>query len=278
MGWSRLLPNWPTRTPGQWEGYAYLGVGGLAIVVLAAASRFGQHRPLPWRRLAPTVAVCGALALIAVSTYVTLGGRKVLGTSSLPRAAQVVIGPFRSSGRFIWPMYYLLLAAGVAGTLSLLETRRRAAYLALATAVGLQFFDVGIGHVRQHFAPGEVPSLDGWEAAASGHRHLALFPPHVRNSDGEGCGAAFGAREVALAYRAYRLGLGFNSGYLARMDLARFRATCAASSEEVAQGRLRRDTLYVPDEGAMAPLVAAGATCRLIGGENVCATVTPRGR
>jgi hypothetical protein len=270
MGWSRLLPSWPTRTPGQAEGYAYLGAGGLAIVGLAAGSRFRRRAPFPWRRLSPTIAICGALALVAISTYVTFGGRKVLGTSNLPRAAQIVVGPFRASGRFIWPIYYLLLAGGVAGTLSLFETRRRAAHLALAAAVGLQLLDVGTGRIRRHFAAGEVPSLDGWEAVAVGHRHLALFPPHIRNSDGEGCGSTFGDREVALAYRAHRLGLGFNSGYLARMDLARFRAACAALSAEIAQGRLRTDTLYVPDAGVVASLLAAGASCRPIGDEHIC--------
>ena len=271
MGWSRLLPSWPTRTPGQGEGYAYLGAGGLAVLGLAVGSCFRPRRaPFPWRRLTPIIAVCVALGLIAVSTYVTAAGRKVLGTSDLPPALQAIVGPFRASGRFIWPLHYLVLSGAVAGTLSLFERRPRAARLVLVAALGLQVVDVGTGRFRGHFAPGDVPSLEGWSAEAAGRRHMALFPPHVRNSDGEGCGAAFGPREVALAYRAYRLGLGFNSGYLSRMDLGRARAACAALSTEVDRGRLRDDTLYVPDAGSVGLLTRAGATCRALGGEDVC--------
>ncbi len=59
------------------------------------------------------------------------------------------------------------------------------------------------------------------------------------------------------------------------MDLPRFQAACAALVGEVAQGRLRDDTLYVPDPGSEELLARAGAACHAVDGGHVCVAAKP---
>lgn len=110
--WSRFLPAWPQATIGQYEGFAYLGAGALLLVLLALVVRVpaaGVAAPIPRARWTAVVAVCGLLALVALSAHPSIGSR-VLWESPLPAWADRALGVFRSSGRFIWPATYLLLA------------------------------------------------------------------------------------------------------------------------------------------------------------------------
>ena len=106
-GYSRLLPSL-TMAPGQHEGFAFLGIGMIALVAIAVViawrrtSRFGV-----WRNHWPVIAVALACAVFALSTVVRVGSVTLfdhpIETSWL--------GTFRSSGRFVWVAYYLVIAA-----------------------------------------------------------------------------------------------------------------------------------------------------------------------
>ena len=270
MGHSRLLPSWPTRTPGQAEGFSYLGLGSMALAVLGIARAVRAPGGVAWRRAGPLLAVSLLFAAFAVSTYVTFAGRKVFGTSALPPWLVPVVSPFRASGRFLWPLHYGLVACGLAGVAAVARGRGGVAALLLAGAAALQVADLGAGNLRGHYAPAAPPTLRGWEVARGRYRHLELVPPRVRDGDGEGCGPAFGTREIGLAYRAYRLGLGIDSGYVARMDVAAARRACDAEVEAVRAGVVRADTIYVPDPEYRPLLARGGAVCGSLTGEPLC--------
>ena len=115
---------------GGWEGYNWLGTGllfGLGVAVLlqpaAAAGMVWRHAGLATAALVLTV--------IAVSHKVGLGEMLLLDLGRWP-ARQM--GQFRSSGRFFWPVAYILLL----GVMVLLARR----WPMLCLMVGLiQFID-----------------------------------------------------------------------------------------------------------------------------------------
>lgn len=133
--WSRVWPAQAQATGGQYEGYAWLGSGMLAVLALAASlalaqplfrlQRGGMSAPLQplvspgrWGHQGPVLpawpawpvwAVCGFFALWAISARVTLGAHTLLAFDP-PPALAAVLGVFRASGRFIWPLTYLLMA------------------------------------------------------------------------------------------------------------------------------------------------------------------------
>ena len=157
--WSRLLPALGQATAGQYEGFAYLGAGTLALLAVAlmtgAARVAVRHGPVgvdvPSRwQWALVLAVCGGLALLAVSVRPTLGQR-ILFELPLADATQRLFGFFRASGRFIWPLSYLLMAWAIARV-----ARLPGGPLWLLAGLLLQAYDLSdkFGELRDRFRHG----------------------------------------------------------------------------------------------------------------------------
>jgi hypothetical protein len=115
--WSRFLPS---QAGGKFEGFTYLGAGMLMLVALATGAwvlagkkpqsttnSAAQGIPAPrWKYL---VLACGALALLAITTRPTIGSQ-VIADIDLGDTVETALGVFRASGRFLWPLTYLLMA------------------------------------------------------------------------------------------------------------------------------------------------------------------------
>lgn len=135
--WSRLLPAQAQATGGQYEGYAWLGAGLLLVVALAVA-RSLLERPRPCVPI-PVITVCVLLALWALSTRITWGAHTLIAFEAPPTLA-ALLGVFRASGRFIWPLTYLLMAWALVRVAQTGGVGRTGTALLLA-ALALQAFD-----------------------------------------------------------------------------------------------------------------------------------------
>ncbi|MBN9022994.1 MAG: hypothetical protein J0H08_13050, partial [Rhizobiales bacterium] len=136
--WSSLVPDIPGG-PGDPEGFAFLGLGGLALAAVAiailATGRAGIGRPAA--RFPFLVAVLALLAIYAMSNEIGIGPLSLF--VPLPPAVAELTGVFRASGRMIWPAYYALLLA--IAYLVLRGTGRRLAVPLLALALVVQLAD-----------------------------------------------------------------------------------------------------------------------------------------
>ena len=138
MDWAAYNRRWDTGTPyssewsrfllpqqgGRYEGFTYLGAGMLVLVVLAGLVRaMGGSSPAPTANAAAplipavrwkyTVWACLALALVAISIRPSIGSH-VIAEIHPGRIVEKALGVFRASGRFIWPLTYLLMAWAIA--------------------------------------------------------------------------------------------------------------------------------------------------------------------
>jgi hypothetical protein len=264
MGWSKLLPTLPA-SPRQGEGFGYLGLGALLLVALALASvalRFRTVRALPWRRVVPALVVVLALAVYALSWRVTWLGRPVMDLGSLyaPFAGQT--SAFRASGRFIWPLHYLLVGGALVLVVRLWRERPAVSATALGLVLALQAYDW-----RAERSPLRVPtrfhrlSAPEWESLRGTYQHLVLFPPQVQWA------CRYEEPLVnALAYTAYRLKLTFNSGYAARPPSALIEECRASLPRE----GIAADTAYVVLPEHLPAFLRAGARCGVLEGLPVC--------
>lgn len=140
-----LAPIWPmhstlmewippltyARPEQSFEGYAWLGAGLWALLLVAAVLRPTR---LVWRRHTGVPVLAVTLILFAASTEGWVGGFKVWATDAhIPFS-----GMFRASGRFFWPVGYFLLIFGVRATRFLSPP---IAVLLLSAAVSLQITD-----------------------------------------------------------------------------------------------------------------------------------------
>jgi len=84
-----------------------LGAAGIAIIWYNPCGS-GSRAWKPWVPLA----VCATiLAVFALSSRVTLLGKPILTLGHAYRPVMDTIVPFRASGRFIWPLHYVSIAA-----------------------------------------------------------------------------------------------------------------------------------------------------------------------
>jgi hypothetical protein len=285
MGWSRLLPTLRTARA-QYEGYGYLGAGVLLLLALGVVSALVlRHRSgwsPQWKRAVPLAVGCLALALFALSSRITFAGEVVLDVQGLYRPALRWVEPFRSSGRFIWPLHYALLTGALALVLGAWRQRPWVATAVLAGAVGLQVFDLSHAVRIERFqsqAWNRLHSLE-WERMADGYRHVVLFPPQIHDGNGRGCPYPGGGAPYPpmFAYLAARLGLTFNSAYLARVDAERAQAYCTTLAQQVERGELQPESVYVVQPARLAAFLShpEAAMCGVLDGHAVCVSTARR--
>lgn len=150
-GYSRFLPSLKTYCDGQYEGFAYLGLG---VFMLLAAALIGilinvcVGLRTGKKRIDRDFVIYGVmymlmsvgLILFAASPEVTLGDRRLFvltDSSTLTHYWSM----FRSSGRMVWPVCYLVYI-GVIVCNDRLFQRRHAAAAVLVLCTFVQIFDI----------------------------------------------------------------------------------------------------------------------------------------
>jgi hypothetical protein len=282
-GSSSLLPDLPLL-PEQLEGYAYLGAGALALVALATGllvargrQPFAASPPDPVARaaaLVPLLVAVLAMALFALSPSVRAAGRELLDARPLFRPLMPLAGPLRSSGRFVWPLYYLLLTGALLVVGRRLARTPRLASALLAGAVALQVVDLAPraagAHFTEHAWRLRAPE---WSLARGHYDLVALDPPLVVGVWSRCRGLVYGDDSywIPLGELAYRLGMSVNSGQLARGAAERLNAGCDSLTLPVERGAFRPRTLYVVHPSRL-PLFQGrpGAVCGRVEGYDVC--------
>jgi hypothetical protein len=271
LGASSLLPE-SFAFPMAWEGNAYLGAGGLLLCSTALALGLTCRRGLP-RTAVPLAIASLLLGVFALSSVVRAAGRDVLDLRGPYRPLLSVVGPFRSSGRFIWPLYYAVLGGALA-ILPRLVRRPGTAAALLWGALALQLVDLAPHARGAEFQERAWRPVDPrWRLARGAYDHLALVPAQVLGGGILCAGKAWGETQpwASLGYEAYVLGLTINSGYVARGANGQFEPTCRELAADVAAGRLDRRTIYVLHASQLG-LVAAHseAACSRLDGFDVC--------
>lgn len=252
-GWSAVLPEIPLASQGQaFEGFHYLGLGVLALVVTAAGVhlRYRASQEVGGRIWPPpVVAMAVTMTLFALSPTVTFGSRTLVDLNG-PWSAPLAV--FRSSGRFVWPLTYLLLAWAVGTVARWLSPRTGG--LVLVAAVALQAVDLNGAH-RQRAQTARDPAFHAWPhlfassrwaVVAPAYRHVVLVPPPQ-------CGEPPLPYEPAMGLAATH-GLTLNAGVVARSDAGARARYCAEADREIDAAALRDDSLYLVKPEAAAVL------------------------
>ncbi len=251
--WSRLLPDVP-QAPGDYEGFAFFGLSMLLLAAFAIALWLRQGAaPISRARLRPLLWLAAGLSVLAISNHVGIGAYKLF-SMRLPFRIMTVASILRSSGRLIWPVYYLAYLAVFRIVLqrAVGAVQRRAVMAGLAL-LALQIFDSSRAYamLRDRLAGVEPPPAvlrsAFWAEAARLYRGIVVVLP---GGDDE--------RSLPLARLAAEAGMTIDSGYFSRTDAAEVRRLRAAVLREVLSGRLDPQKLYVfGDEHAV--LAAASA-------------------
>jgi hypothetical protein len=241
-GWSQIFPDLP-HTKYDYEGLSFLGIGILALLALSLASgAFGRLRAAATRRWWPLLVVLVGMMLFAVSANVHFAEFQVI-KLTLPQLLEDIASTFRSTGRFVWPLLYVITIGAV-----VMIGRRLRFWFALPltlAALGAQVADSAPALLQ--FATRLPPVSDTWDtplvspfwqrAAEAGITRVRVIPV-VSNP---------GADWKALGYYAVTHHMGIDSVYLGRVDAKALAALRAREAEAVKTGSFDPGTLYILD-------------------------------
>lgn len=225
-GYSKFLPALETYRDGQYEGFAYLGIGVFILIAISAIYLSANARG---RRRVKKIRACGdfiiygtvymlmsiGLIMFAASPDVTFGNRLLFVLTDSSTLTHYW-GMFRSSGRIIWPVCYLIYT-GVIVCNDRFWNKKHAAALALAACAFLQIFDISgkLKSQRMAFAyeaAYESPlKSDVWTRLSDSNskrerfKHIIWVSQNFENND-----------IMNLAKYAYDNGLTMNNYYFAR--------------------------------------------------------------
>jgi hypothetical protein len=218
------------------------------LLVVGAALWLVRRVAMPWawlRRRWPLGVALLLMAGLAFSNRWALGPFTLF-EIPLPAALEGAFAMLRSSGRFIWPLTYVVMLAAIVVVATALDRRR--AVLLLAAAALLQVVDTSAGWTRtnarfERSGPDWETPLQSpfWAEAARHYRKLRRIPAVNQPAQWE-----------ALAYHAARHGMATDAVYLARVSAAALAELRARGERLLAEGGWEADTLYILNDAAAA--------------------------
>jgi hypothetical protein len=273
MGTSAFLPDIARATSGQYEGFNYLGLGQLLLVGCAAVLTIWRPPGRDSvRAVAPLACVSLALAIFALSPSVTLGDRIVL---EVRDDLWQALSAFRSTGRFGWPLHYLVMYLALAATVGRLRPRLATAVVTATLLVqAVDLYPTPARLIANRRLPLSYTWTnrffsDFWTRVPPAYRHLELFPTNI-------CGRTPAAPHLPLSHLAGSHGLTINAASLARYSTEAFSSYCAGLETRMATGQMADDTLYIigPEfTAAVFDRTVVPAGCLRIDGIDVCMTL-----
>ena len=153
-GWSALGLR-AQQAPGEYEGFNYLGAGGIMLCLIAIPAWLRTRRErTDTRRLWPLAAIAALLILAAITPHVGLGAlqwQMPLPVSLWQRLTHL---PIQSTGRLFWVPYYALLTGAIVVLARALPSRAFVTVLVLLAALQLWDLAPGISNLRQMLTAG----------------------------------------------------------------------------------------------------------------------------
>lgn len=240
----------PIRMPwGGYEGYAYLGLAGMGLLLLAGMERLRKRIPPLPDSYRPLLVVCLLMLVFAWSGRVTFGGNTILILDGFYRLLEPIPSTFRTSGRFVWPLYYAIWIYLI--TVVCRRFSARSSALILMAALVLHWAE---------FAPwfqatgpaGEDPyryktSWPPLPIDMSRYRAL-LFDPRMDDPKA-GCliGLTDDDSQRRIFYQATMHHLAINYAYAGRVPMDAVRKACEKLDGRIRAGVLDPTLLYATD-------------------------------
>lgn len=239
-----LLPALSLATAGQYEGYAYMGIGFLALAAIVtpfAIRRIRFDRVLA-AQLGPLLLCSILLTLLALSTKITAGPAVLLDLDPHERLSPY-FNVLRASGRFFWVPYYAILAAVLTAAFRLWRIRTATVLVALALVV--QFVDTSRSRsgVRSEISRNHPSTLmsPAWSTLGNRYRHLIVLPAWQCDLDTPG--GTQGFRYFGLLAAAQ--GMTINSYSSGRYSAASIAYECDTAVLEAVKRPLDAQSVYV---------------------------------
>ena len=237
FSFSRFFPDLG-NLPGSEEGFAFLSITVITLLLISIPIVFkGDHPLLSQNNIGLILATIG-MGVFSLSNRISVLQRELF-VYPIPSQLRKLIDPFRSSGRFVWPLIYLLILFGLISIMTIMQKHKNWGTLVLVVLLSVQIFEsVGIfNNVRQRFTEIKfTPQLlsPRWDELAQNYDHLVAIPP-LNNDPGW----------FELALLANKWGLSTNTTYLARFNQLDFDLAKSKTQDDLEHFQFDPNTLYI---------------------------------
>lgn len=233
--WSHLLPPLP-QGPGDYEGFSFLGLGGIAVLLCALPAFWMSRRNILNGKMAPLLAACAVLFLFALSNKIGIGARTF--EIWIPEILIQAFSTMRASGRFFWPIYYLILLYAL--NLIVKNYSKK-----LASALVLTFAIVQVYDTR----PGWLALQDNFNLAGTEWKNTLNRDDIIQMAKKYERIRALPAENAIkdwdkISYLALKSGLPTDVTYLARANGAAYKRAANAAKSSIEDGLLDPRALY----------------------------------
>ena len=242
QNWSYLYQLPKVRANNNYEGFSYLGLGIIWILLMAipAILSFRKHFS-DW--IKKYIFVCCAMlgcTLFALSNQVAIGSWAF--TIPLNSTLFSLASILRASGRMFWPVFYFILFLGIFFVIR--SYSRKITITILAIGLSIQVIDTSPAWLEKKMALNTKPanlglSLDNpfWDAAGQYYKNIVRVPVWNEQVIWEKF-ASFAAKHH----------LGTNSVFMGRVDNNKIIQSNQRMQEVIQSGQFATDTLYVVED------------------------------
>lgn len=247
--YSRFLPKIGTISDRQYEGFAYLGLGFMLVLAVAAfvgiVMIFREKRKVS-KGMLLVVGLCSAYTVFAITNYVSFGTH-VLFHFPVPTFYEKLLGTFRASGRFVWPLYYLIMLGGIL-VFSRMRLNKLLVRGLLMLLLALQVYDTwGLLTARQLPSGEYYTKLKDtrWINLMSQFDMIVTYPVYTNN-------LVYPMDYQDLMFLALKAGKPITNGYVARENRDAATAYADKLSGQITMGTIAPGQLFITNETYLA--------------------------
>ncbi len=239
-----MSPLFHVENPGQWEGSAYMGLGGISLCLLASLLigirwnefriHLSEHRSF-WLLV---VIFFFLFWMISVGPMIT-AGNYIVATIPYPQPILNMWSIFRASGRFVWPVMYCCIIFATWAIATYYNKKRHLVFVAFICVL-IQIVDLmpWLSRLHNHFT--EVPikvqasCLEQELALPAGYFSDMVLMNPMPNED-----------MYSVARTAHAHSLRINDFYLARKNENAIQSYREHLIDKIKQGRASDTEIYV---------------------------------
>ncbi len=147
FNWSLFLPTLNFQNK-EMEGFSYLGISGIIFLLLYFEYLVNQKSIIVFSK-ETNILIFFVFVIIATSNNVNIGNQDLI-TLELNKYLYGIFSSIRASGRFIWPIYYLIFIIGIV-TIFQYSFDKKKPLLIISILVIFQLVDLSPGISNYYF-------------------------------------------------------------------------------------------------------------------------------
>lgn len=234
-GWSRIIPDIP-EPDGAYEGFAYLGLPTLLLAILTFILIKQKSQSSQTIFLLPVWISSILLFVFALSNKIA-AGKFELFSFSMPESLSLLVNTFRSSGRFIWLLVFIVfvfLAFKVKNKMS--DSKFSAVITVILLLTIFDYYPQMQSSKATKFSQSNESDLidPAWQSISECYVNIRVYPPTV------GVDNYYNFVNVA-----YQQNLGINTGRFGRVNQATILKAYDQMHKEFNTGEYRNDSFYI---------------------------------